>query len=161
MPRDLRLSRMLHVLIHLDRHVERATSDQIAGMISTNPVVVRRMMAGLREKEILISEKGHRGGLATGPPFKRDIAAGCLRGDRQPAALQHRPRRRARRLSGGKSRRRPARPCHAGGRTQAVAAIRRDRGGRPRTGFRAALRRASGRGGRGSISRLFAYQRLT
>ena len=61
MPRDLRLSRMLHVLIHLDRHVERATSDQIAGMISTNPVVVRRMMAGLRDKEILISEKAKVG----------------------------------------------------------------------------------------------------
>nr|WP_272214606.1 Rrf2 family transcriptional regulator [Marinicella sp. W31]MDC2880232.1 Rrf2 family transcriptional regulator [Marinicella sp. W31] len=69
MPRDLRLSRMLHVLIHLDRHVERATSDQIAGMISTNPVVVRRMMAGLRKKEILISEKGHGGGWQLARPL--------------------------------------------------------------------------------------------
>ncbi|MEX0828287.1 MAG: Rrf2 family transcriptional regulator [Haliea sp.] len=62
MPRDLRMSRMLHVLIHMDRHVERATSDQIAKMISTNPVVVRRMMAGLRERGIVSSEKGHGGG---------------------------------------------------------------------------------------------------
>lgn len=69
MPRDLRLSRMLHVLIHLDRHVERATSDQIAGMISTNPVVVRRLMAGLRDKEILISEKGHGGGWQLARPL--------------------------------------------------------------------------------------------
>ncbi|MAU21326.1 MAG: transcriptional regulator [Martelella sp.] len=69
MPRDLRLSRMLHVLIHLDRHVERATSDQIAGMISTNPVVVRRMMAGLRDKAILISEKGHGGGWQLARPL--------------------------------------------------------------------------------------------
>ncbi|MCP1199042.1 Rrf2 family transcriptional regulator [Notoacmeibacter sp. MSK16QG-6] len=62
MPRDLRMSRMLHVLIHMDRHVDRVTSDQIAGMISTNAVVVRRMMAGLREKGIVTSEKGHGGG---------------------------------------------------------------------------------------------------
>ena len=62
MPRDLRLSRMLHVLIHMDRHVDRATSEQISKMISTNPVVVRRMMAGLRERGIGASEKGHGGG---------------------------------------------------------------------------------------------------
>lgn len=62
MPRDLRISRMLHVLIHLDRHVDRATSEQIAAMIATNPVVVRRMMAGLRERGIVASEKGHGGG---------------------------------------------------------------------------------------------------
>ncbi|WP_354433269.1 RrF2 family transcriptional regulator [Martelella mangrovi] len=40
----------------------RAGFTEVARMISTNPVVVRRMMAGLREKEILISEKGHGGG---------------------------------------------------------------------------------------------------
>ena len=62
MPRDLRMSRMLHVLIHMDRHVARATSEQISKMISTNPVVVRRMMAGLREKGVVTSEKGHGGG---------------------------------------------------------------------------------------------------
>ena len=62
MPRDLRMSRMLHVLIHMDRHVGRATSDQIAGMIATNAVVVRRMMAGLRDRGIVTSEKGHGGG---------------------------------------------------------------------------------------------------
>ena len=62
MPRDLRMSRMLHVLIHMDRHVDRATSEQISKMISTNPVVVRRMMAGLREKGVVTSEKGHGGG---------------------------------------------------------------------------------------------------
>ncbi|MBN8291815.1 Rrf2 family transcriptional regulator [Rhodobacter sp. NTK016B] len=62
MPRDLRMSRMLHVLIHMDRHVGRATSDQIARMLSTNAVVVRRMMAGLRERGLVTSEKGHGGG---------------------------------------------------------------------------------------------------
>ena len=62
MPRDSRMSRMLHVLIHMDRHVERATSDNIARMLSTNAVVVRRMMSGLRDKGFLTSEKGHGGG---------------------------------------------------------------------------------------------------
>ncbi|RVV97216.1 Rrf2 family transcriptional regulator [Mesobaculum littorinae] len=69
MPRDLRMSRILHVLIHMDRHVARATSDQIAGMISTNPVVVRRMMAGLRDRGIVTSEKGHGGGWRLARPL--------------------------------------------------------------------------------------------
>lgn len=69
MPRDLRISRMLHVLIHMDRHVKRATSDQISKMISTNAVVVRRMMAGLREREIVTSEKGHGGGWQLARPL--------------------------------------------------------------------------------------------
>ena len=69
MARDLRMSRMLHVLIHLDRHVGRATSEQIAQMISTNAVVVRRMMAGLRERGIVSSEKGHGGGWQLARPL--------------------------------------------------------------------------------------------
>ncbi|WP_108659554.1 Rrf2 family transcriptional regulator [Acuticoccus kandeliae] len=62
MPRDSRMSRMLHVLIHMDRHVKRATSEDIARMLGTNAVVVRRMMAGLRDKGFVASEKGHGGG---------------------------------------------------------------------------------------------------
>ena len=62
MPRDSRLSRILHVLIHMDRHVKRATSETISKMLGTNPVVVRRMMAGLRDKGYVRSEKGHGGG---------------------------------------------------------------------------------------------------
>ncbi len=60
--RDNRLSRMLHVLIHMDRHVKRMTSDTIARMLGTNPVVVRRTMAGLRRQGYVRSEKGHGGG---------------------------------------------------------------------------------------------------
>lgn len=62
MPRDLRMSRILHVLVHMDRHASRVTSEQISKMISTNPVVVRRMMGGLRDQGIVTSEKGHGGG---------------------------------------------------------------------------------------------------
>ncbi len=69
MPRDLRMSRILHVLIHLDRHVPRATSDEISRMIFTNPVVVRRMMGGLRDRGIVSSEKGHGGGWQLAKPL--------------------------------------------------------------------------------------------
>lgn len=66
---DTRLSRMLHVLIHMDRHQQSATSDTIAQMLSTNPVVVRRTMALLKEKGYVTSEKGHRGGWTLSKPL--------------------------------------------------------------------------------------------
>lgn len=53
---------MLHVLIHMERHQGRATSEEIAQMLSTHAVVVRRTMAGLREQGFVDSEKGHGGG---------------------------------------------------------------------------------------------------
>lgn len=59
---DSRLSRMLHVLIHMDRHDGPVTSELIARMLNTNPVVVRRTLAGLRERGYVASEKGHGGG---------------------------------------------------------------------------------------------------
>lgn len=62
MRRDSRLSRMLHVLIHMDRHDNLATSEVLARMLGTNPVVVRRTMAGLRDEGLVQSEKGHGGG---------------------------------------------------------------------------------------------------
>ena len=53
---------MLHVLLHMARHDGPATSDTIAKMLGTNPVVVRRTMAGLRDAGYVRSEKGHGGG---------------------------------------------------------------------------------------------------
>lgn len=38
------------------------TSDMLAKAMSTNPVVIRRIMAGLREHGYVQSEKGHGGG---------------------------------------------------------------------------------------------------
>ena len=64
MRRDGRLSRMLHVLIHLDGAGTPLTSETIAGMLATNPVVVRRTMAGLRDAGLVTSGKGHGGGWA-------------------------------------------------------------------------------------------------
>lgn len=40
------------------------TSEAIAKMLGTNPVVVRRTMAGLRDAGYVRSEKGHGGGWA-------------------------------------------------------------------------------------------------
>jgi Rrf2 family protein len=62
MPRDSRMSRMLHVLIHMDRHVQQPTSQKISEMLGTNPVVVRRMMSGLRDQGIVVAERGRTGG---------------------------------------------------------------------------------------------------
>ena len=64
MRNDSRLSRMLHVLLHMARHDGPLTSDAIAKMLGTNPVVVRRTMAGLRDAGYVRSEKGHGGGWA-------------------------------------------------------------------------------------------------
>jgi DNA-binding IscR family transcriptional regulator len=62
MRNDSRLSRMLHVLLHMARHDGPMTSETIAAMLGTNPVVVRRTMAGLRDAGYVRSEKGHGGG---------------------------------------------------------------------------------------------------
>lgn len=62
MRRDNRLPRVLHVLIHLDRHDQLMTSGEIAKMLDTNPVVVRRIMSGLRNKGYVSSSKGSGGG---------------------------------------------------------------------------------------------------
>ena len=66
---DTRLSRMLHVLIHIARHDQPATSDTLAQMLGTNPVVVRRTMALLKEEGYVRSEKGHRGGWTLAKPL--------------------------------------------------------------------------------------------
>lgn len=62
MRNDSRLSRMLHVLLHMARHDGPMTSDAIGQMLGTNPVVVRRTMAGLRDAGYVRSDKGHGGG---------------------------------------------------------------------------------------------------
>jgi DNA-binding IscR family transcriptional regulator len=53
---------MLHVLLHMARHDGPITSEAIAAMLGTNPVVVRRTMAGLRDAGYVRSDKGHGGG---------------------------------------------------------------------------------------------------
>ena len=62
MQSDARLSRMLHLLIHMDGRDGPLTSAEAAGMLNTNAVVVRRTMAGLRDAGHVRSVKGHGGG---------------------------------------------------------------------------------------------------
>lgn len=59
---DTRLSGILHVLLHMAEQERPLTSDALATAMKTNPVVIRRIMAGLRERGYVRSEKGHGGG---------------------------------------------------------------------------------------------------
>lgn len=62
MKRDSRLSGILHVLLHMAEHEGPSTSEILARAMQTNPVVIRRILSGLRERGIVRSEKGHGGG---------------------------------------------------------------------------------------------------
>nr|WP_321822592.1 MULTISPECIES: Rrf2 family transcriptional regulator [unclassified Burkholderia] len=59
---DSRLSRVLHVLLHMTRDKQPTTSNQIAEILGTNSAVVRRTLAGLRRAGYVASLKGHGGG---------------------------------------------------------------------------------------------------
>ncbi len=83
MKKDSKLSRALHIVLHLAEESGPVTSDRLAVMMKTNPVVVRRIMAGLRDRSYVSSEKGHGGGWRLNCDLKsltlRDIydAVGC------------------------------------------------------------------------------------
>src|SRR3954466_7694987 len=62
MKRDSRLSGVLHVLLHMAQQPGPFTSEVLAKSMDTNPVVIRRIMAGLRDQGYVRSEKGHGGG---------------------------------------------------------------------------------------------------
>ncbi|GLS31435.1 Rrf2 family protein [Mesorhizobium albiziae] len=63
MKRNSRLSSALHILTHMAEADARSlTSQHLASFIHTNPVVVRRTIAGLREAGIVSSTRGPGGG---------------------------------------------------------------------------------------------------
>jgi Rrf2 family protein len=63
MKRNERLSVALHALLHMaERGGQPMTSADLAACTDTNPVVIRRTFAGLRERGIVSSAKGHGGG---------------------------------------------------------------------------------------------------
>ncbi|MFK0273264.1 Rrf2 family transcriptional regulator [Ensifer sp. NPDC090286] len=64
MKKDSRLSSVLHALLHMAERGEPLTSDELAMCMRTNPVVVRRTMAFLRDAGIVSSARGHAGGWA-------------------------------------------------------------------------------------------------
>jgi len=75
MKRDSRLSGVLHVLLHMADTQSPVTSEAMARAMQSNPVVIRRIMAGLRDAGFVRSEKGHGGGWT----IARDLAAITLR----------------------------------------------------------------------------------
>lgn len=50
------------MLLHMAEVDEPMTSEALASMMQTNPVVIRRVLAGLREHGFVRSGKGHGGG---------------------------------------------------------------------------------------------------
>lgn len=64
MSRSTRFSVALHVLTHLVDRAEPQTSEHLARCVGTNPVVVRRTLAGLREAGLVSSARGIGGGWA-------------------------------------------------------------------------------------------------
>lgn len=62
MRKDSRLSRVLHVLLHMYHAEKTLTSEQIAEMVGTNPVVIRRTMGLLKNNHYVRTEKGPNGG---------------------------------------------------------------------------------------------------
>jgi DNA-binding IscR family transcriptional regulator len=62
MSTDVKLSSILHLLLHMAEATAPITSDAMATAMGSNAVVARRTLAGLREAGIVRSAKGHGGG---------------------------------------------------------------------------------------------------
>lgn len=68
MNQDLRFSTTLHMLMHLLRADTPVTSQVLAECAVTNPVVIRRTMAELRARGVVISTRGRGGGWILAKP---------------------------------------------------------------------------------------------
>lgn len=92
MKNDTRLSGVLHILLHLADASGPVPSEVLARAMQTNPVVVRRIMAGLRERGHVRSGKGHGGGWRLARPLGeislRDVCEAL--GDQTLLAIDHR-----------------------------------------------------------------------
>lgn len=71
MPYDRRLPRILHVLLHLEKMEQPATSNQIGEMLTTDAAFVRRTMAGLRDRGWVTSSQGRGGGWVLVVPLSK------------------------------------------------------------------------------------------
>ena len=71
MKQNSQLSDVLHVLLHMAEGEGPATSEVLAIAMQTHPVVLRRLMAGLRDAGFVVSEKGHGGGWVLSCPLDR------------------------------------------------------------------------------------------
>ncbi|WP_185983763.1 Rrf2 family transcriptional regulator [Aureimonas mangrovi] len=84
---DSRLSGVLHVLLHLADRKEPVTSERLALAMQTNPVVVRRIMAGLRERGYVAAGKGPGGGWSIACDFSRVTLLDIYRAVGEPRLL--------------------------------------------------------------------------
>ncbi|MBB3193611.1 RrF2 family transcriptional regulator [Roseateles terrae] len=71
MSQNFQLSDILHVLLHMAERDGPTTSEALAAAMGTNPVVLRRLMAGMRSAGFVVSGKGHGGGWALGCDLER------------------------------------------------------------------------------------------
>lgn len=69
MNKDTRLSGVLHVLLHLGQASEPLTSEVLGRTMGTNPAILRRTMAGLRQAGHVHAGKGHGGGWQLARPL--------------------------------------------------------------------------------------------
>lgn len=70
MKRNERLSIALHALLHLALKPDASmTSAEMSACIGSDPAVIRRTLAGLREAGILQTRKGHGGGWQLARPL--------------------------------------------------------------------------------------------
>ena len=90
MKRDSKLSAILHVLLHMAEMDEPATSESLAQAMHTNPVVVRRLMAGLRQAGFVSSAKGHGGGWVLSCPLSAVTLADPALGLEVGVDIEHR-----------------------------------------------------------------------
>ena len=65
------MSGVLHCLLHMAELKGPATSELLARAMGTNPVVIRRVMAGLRDAGFVSSAKGHGGGWVLSCPLEQ------------------------------------------------------------------------------------------
>ncbi|MFM2340232.1 MAG: putative HTH-type transcriptional regulator YwnA [Candidatus Parcubacteria bacterium] len=87
MKKSTKFSDVLHILLHMAGSQEPTTSEDLAKAMQTNPVVVRRTMAGLREQGFVQSEKGHGGGWSLSCDLKKVTLLDIYKAVESPALL--------------------------------------------------------------------------
>jgi len=93
MRRDSRLSVVLHLLLHMTELEGPVTSETLGPLMNMNPVLVRRMLGGLRDAGIVSAEKGHGGGWALARPLDRVTLAEVYRALGSPTLFGIGPQR--------------------------------------------------------------------
>ena len=71
MNKDTRISDVLHVLLHMEKAKQPLTSEVLGRSMGTNPAVLRRTMAGLRDAGLVYSGNGRGGGWKLALPLSQ------------------------------------------------------------------------------------------